>query len=821
MTMPRFTFVLLLMFCASTGLMAQSVNVEADSLDFPIAAMDDQFIPYGNPSLLGTGLTGGLGFAQNYDSTDWTKQHWLFYNGQNFSYVYENREDVSYHNFAVGSPLAERGLLRNVYWGTRYSWRNSATNEGWWRSGLTLRPHNSTSLAMVWDNPYRTSPTYKAGVALRPLNWLVPQHSYRLEVSGDISYRKIADEDDPSVLDYGFTNPVIGVNTQIMDGLKIGGSYNLDSKSMLLYFSLRFGKSEMGSLALKPDGKDPVFIGFINSGDLNYKPFLGLSGRKWYDMKLKGQLVSYKAPTYDFGPFKIFDSQMRGIETVIDELDKAAREPGVEGILLINPSFSSSFALQQELVRAFEDFKAKGKKVECYYDNISNGGYIFAASVADNIWLNPMGSVDLRGISITSPYFGTLLDSLGVEVLNFRSHKYKSAGNQFSESSMTESEREVYGAILETIHEQMLAQIGKGRGDRINGNLAEVIDNGPYFLAQDALSAGLVDSLIYEDELTDQLKDRYGFTGRKGSLTDFYSYDWNVPSTQKIAVIYASGSIVMGKGTPGKIIAAESTVKLIRQARKDPSYKGIILRVDSGGGSAQASDIILRELELAQTENKKPVVVSMAGVAASGGYYIACKADKIVAEATTLTGSIGVIGIAFNAEKMFNKIRVNWSTVKKGRNADFPSIYRSWTDAEKDRMTGYIEAVYEDFVGKVDLGRDNLNLEQVHEYAQGRVWTGKQALELGLIDDLGGMETAVRHMRELTGIKGPIELVDATSSNKGIRINMDGDPMPSLLSSKLISELDQGYTQVYELWRNYADQNALMLSPVSSPVMDF
>lgn len=821
MTPLRFVFILISFGFVLSGLGAQSVNVDPDSLEFPIASMDDQFSPYGNPSLLGTGQISGLGYAQNFDNNDWIKQHWVFYNSDGFSYVYENRNDVSYHNFAVGSPLSERGFLRNLYFGSRYSWRNSATNEGWWRNGLTFRPHNSASLAMVWDNPYRQSPAYKAGIAIRPLSWFAPQHSYRLELSGDISYKKVADETNPALMEYDFTSPVLGFSTQIVDGFKLGGSYNLDSKSALLNFSLRFGKTELGSLALKPDGKDPVLLGYVNAGDLNWKPFLGLSGKKWYDMKLRGEIVSYKSPSYSFGPFRVFDSNQRGIDSVINELEKAAREPGVEGILLINPSFSSSFALQQELVRAFASFKAKGKKVECYYDNISNGGYIFAASVADNIWLNPMGSVDLHGLSITSPYFATLLDSLGVEVLNFRSHKYKSAGNQFSETSMTEAEQEVYDAILQTIYEQMIVQINNGRGSRINGKLEDVIDNGPYYLAQDAMAAGLVDSLIYQDQLEDKLKDRYGFTARKGSLTSFAKYDWNIPSPKQIAVIYASGNIVMGKGEPGTMIAAESTVKLIRAARKNPAYKGIILRVDSGGGSAQASDIILRELELAQTENKKPVVVSMAGMAASGGYYIACKADKIVAEATTLTGSIGVIGIAFNAEKMFNKVRVNWSTVKKGRNADFPSIYRKWTEEEKQKMTGFIESVYEDFVGKVDTGRKNLDSAQVHAYAQGRVWTGKQALELGLIDDLGGMETALIHMRDLTGIKGDIELVDATSSNKGIRIDMRGDSLPGLSTNGLLLELEKSYGHLYELWKQYSDQSALMLTPVSAPVMEF
>ena len=653
MRISSFVMGIMLFSFFAAGLFGQSVNVDPNALELPLAAVDDQFIPYVNPALLGADFNGGLGYAQTIDNADWVKQHWLFINGKGFSYVYENREDVSRHNFAVGTPVSESGLLRNLYMGTRYGWVNSATNEGSWRSGITFRPHNSASLAMVWDNPYKASPSYKAGLALRPLEWFMPQHAYRLELSGDLAYSKVADDDDPGVFNYDINNPVIGISTELLNGLKIGGSYNLDSKNALLNFSLRFGKTNLGSLALKPDGTDPVAVSYVNLGDLNYKPFVGIAPRKWYDMKLKGSIVSYKAPSFEFGPVKLFSSGDRSIESVIKELEKAAKEPGVEGILLVNPSFASSFALQQELVRAFAAFKATGKKVECYYDNMSSGGYIFAASVADNIWLNPMGSVDLRGVSITSPYFGTLLESLGIEVLNFRSHKYKSAGNQFSESSMTEAEREVYDAILETIYQQMLAQIAAGRGNRINGELADVIDNGPYYLAQDALDAGLVDGLIYEDEVAKRLQENYGFKSSSRELKDYLNYNWSTPSSQKIAVIYTSGNIVMGKGTPGKVIAADTTVKLIRKARKNPAYKGIILRVDSGGGSAQASDIILRELELAQIENNKPVVVSMAGVAASGGYYIACKADKIVAEATTLTGSIGVIGIAFNAERMF------------------------------------------------------------------------------------------------------------------------------------------------------------------------
>lgn len=803
-------------FCV-LGLGAQSNLIDPESTMHPIANIDDQFTPYVNPSLLGESFANGIGFAQGLDKMNFLKQHWFFLSTKDLSYIYENRDDVSYHSLTSGFSLGETKVLKDIYIGSRFSWKNSTISEGWWKSGVTYRPLNSASIAMVWDNPFKQAPSYQFGIAIRPLDFKDSELAHRLELSADIRYNK----DPQPNTKREFKEALLGINTEILNGVKIGAAYDLDNKNIMMNFSLRFGRSNLGNLALKPKDKDLQNIAYIHLGELNYKPFLGISPSKWHEMKLQGSVVSYKASSYKLGPITIYDSETRSVDEVIKELDKAANEPGVEGILLINPSFATSLALQQELVRAFSTFKATGKHVACYYDNLSNGGYIFAASIADKIWLNPQGILDLKGFAINSPYFADLLDEIGVEVLNFRSHKYKSAGNQFSESSMTQAERDVYDAILQTYFDEIVAQISKGRTGKIIGSVEDAINNGPYYNPQDALDIGLIDGLAYQDELPTLLKDEFGFQNQSSSLKLYHDYSWHKSSPKKIAVIYAQGNIVMGKGTAGKSIAAETTVELIRKARKNPEYKGIILRVDSGGGSAQASDIILRELVKAQTENKMPVVVSMAGVAASGGYYIACKADKIIAEASTLTGSIGVIGLTFNAQKMFNKIRVNWSSVKKGEHSDFPSLFRKWTDEEKRRMTDMIELVYEDFVSKVDQGRHNLDLDQVHEYAQGRVWSGRQAYELGLVDDLGGMDIAVEHIRQLTGIKGEITLVDATSKRAGININMQPISLIKTLVPEMVVEMDESYKQIYELYKQYQDQNALMLCPVQTQAIDF
>lgn len=788
-------------------------GLDLTDMDYPTASIDNLFIPLANPSLLGTGHASGLGWAQTLDDWKFRKHYWLFANLDNLSYNYEYTKDdadngVNFHTLALGTELLGKEVLPNLYAGTHYRWKNSHIRKGEWRSALTYRPHASTSLALRLDHPYQQSPAYHAGLSIRPLAFVKSIQDHRLELSADIDY----DKDGGS--DYGFNDLVVGAHTRLLDGLNIGATYNLEKETAWMNFSLSLGKLDLGAIATGKSVSDNIAVPYVHLTGNIFRPFLGLTGKNWYSLKLGGEIKTYASPQYTIGKIRIMDGSARSIEDVVKDLAKAGDDPSIQGILLKNPSFSTSYGLLQELTAAMQDFKARGKKIAFYYDNVGNAGYTFAASVADAIYLNPLGTVDLRGISATSPYFKELLDTLGVDVMNFRSHKYKNAGNMFSEPEMTAAEREVYDSILQSIYDQMVAAMAAGRGSKLKASVQETIDAGPYFLAADALEAGLVDKIIYEDELNKLLKEEFGFAATKGSIPDYIDYSWAQPREHQIAVIYAQGNIVMGKGEPGSVIAHENTVKLIRAARKNPAYKGIILRVDSGGGSAQASDIILRELQLAQTENKKPVVVSMSGVAGSGGYYIACGADRIVADPATLTGSIGVIGLMFALPRLYDKIGVNWSTVKKGANSDFGATHRVWTEEEQRRMTHYIEATYEDFVRKVDAGRDGLDYDAVHAIAQGRVWTGEQALENGLIDALGGLDKAVEEMRELTAIKGPIALVDATSSKEGMVIKLQNNPLGGILKNEVLDEFLGEYIRVYEIWRDFGDESALMLTPL-------
>jgi len=269
----------------------------------------------------------------------------------------------------------------------------------------------------------------------------------------------------------------------------------------------------------------------------------------------------------------------------------------------------------------------------------------------------------------------------------------------------------------------------------------------------------------------------------------------------------------MGKGEVGQKIACETTVDLIRKARKNPEYKAIILRVDSGGGSAQASDIIHHEIELAKTVNHKPVVISMTGMAASGGYYISCNADHIIAEPATLTGSIGVIGITFNAENLFHKLLVNWSSVKEGEHSDIGGITRKWTEEEKGIFQRLITVSYHDFVQKVATGRKK-PYETIDAIAMGRVWTGTQGLANGLVDGLGGMQEAIAKAKELAKIKGDVELVKVTKADKkgsvevqvGVGAFTQFIPMGEALSSM------QPCINLYNEWCGYGTEKVLYKS---------
>jgi len=406
----------------------------------------------------------------------------------------------------------------------------------------------------------------------------------------------------------------------------------------------------------------------------------------------------------------------------------------------------------QEIRDAVVDFKESGKPIVAHLE-FGMGQAYYLATACDEVFMSPTSPLMLVGVASYEFFFRDTLDKVGIEADMLAAGDYKTAINTYTESAFTPEHREATEALSRDFYEQLVDGIAEGRG-MTRARVREVIDQGP-FVAGDAVSLGLVDDLVYEDELLDRLSPD-DVAGR----LDFATYDRVEPQSlglgtgPRIAVVYVEGAINFGSSTPGlpgsaRMVGSGTMSEAIRDARNDPSIEAIVLRIDSPGGAATAADIIWRELSLAREQ--KPLVVSMGDVAASGGYYIAAPAHAIVAQPGTLTGSIGVFSGKFAAAGAFDKLGVGVDGVTFGAQADILSPVDRFSDAARAAMQAQVDDIYERFLQVVAEGRA-MSRDEVHAVAQGRVWTGRQALVRGLVDELGGLRRAVLLAQEQAGI---------------------------------------------------------------------
>ncbi len=455
----------------------------------------------------------------------------------------------------------------------------------------------------------------------------------------------------------------------------------------------------------------------------------------------------------DVVPVAIFGDKPVTFSEILATIKDAAGNDKIKAILLDIKGGSPGFAKVQELRDTLVKFKESGKSVYAFFEYCGNGGY-YLSTVADEVYMIPVGEIYLVGISMEATFLRGFFDKIGVEPNMMHHGKYKSYSDMFTQTDMPEAMRESYSAILDSIYSQMVKGIATTR-NLPEKKVKSIIDNGP-FSAEEAVSSKLVDKAMYWDELKDYLMKKYNqkeFTTI--SLTSYVkSKKLFRGSGDKIAVVIATGGVVSGKGSESPFggkpsIASETYSEIFRKIREDDSIKGILFRVDSPGGSAIASDVIWREQFL--TKNTKPMVVSMGNVAASGGYYISATGDAIVAEPGTITGSIGVVTGKFNMKGLYDWLGINKVILKRGRNADIMSDYQGWIENQEEKMNQSMMSIYWAFVDKVAEGR-GMSREAVDAIAQGRIWTGEQALDNGLVDKLGGYEDAMELLKKKAGI---------------------------------------------------------------------
>lgn len=479
-------------------------------------------------------------------------------------------------------------------------------------------------------------------------------------------------------------------------------------------------------------------------------------------LDVSGSLPDYSADDPLARAFGMGEPQ--SFSNLLLQLRKAKVDSRVGAVLLDINFPGIGWGKADELREAIKDFRTSGKPIYSYLEIGMNKEYYIAAAT-DKIFLAPAGDLYINGLAGQAMFYRGSLDKLGIEPEFIKIGKYKNAPDQYTRKEMSEEQREVTNAILDEYFGNLTNAIAEAR-NKSPEDVKGIIDNAPYH-AKQALELGLIDGAFYKNQVNDELKNRLGYKAEDDLRTisgsaykEITPESLNLNTGERIAVVYASGAINIGNSQKsplgGETVGSDTIVRAINAAAKDTTIKAIVLRVDSPGGSALASDLMWNAIE--EAKKKKPVVVSMADVAASGGYYIACNANKIVAEPNTITGSIGVFMGKPNVKGLYDWMGVSNEYILRGKNAGIFRETETWTDDERKKMESQTNIIYfDDFVPKVAQGR-NKTPEDVNNLGQGRVWTGTQAKQNGLIDEFGGLEKAISIAKELAQIPADKEV---------------------------------------------------------------
>ena len=528
---------------------------------------------------------------------------------------------------------------------------------------------------------------------------------------------------------------------------------------------------------------------------------------------LRLDLSGTLAERSESNPFAVLmgkENTALSLEDALLALDKAAKNENIIGVYLEGGSMGANPGMAQELRQALVEFKESGKWVVAYGDSYGKTAY-YLSSVADSVLLNPEGNVDFGGMASQIMFYKDVMEKVGVKMQVFKVGTYKSAVEPFICTEMSPANREQVTSYLFSIWTNMLKDVAASRNMEV-GKLNSLADSLTMISeASVALNGGLVDKLCYMDEVKAILREKSGLEDEDDDLVFASVADVAKSETldEKVAVYYAYGEIVQSQGTGLGMsqehqIVGEKMIKDLQDLREDDDVKAVVIRVNSPGGSAFASEQIWREVCL--LKEKKPVVVSMGGMAASGGYYISCAANRIFAEPTTLTGSIGIFGMIPDAsELMTEKIGLKFDVVKTNEMSDIGTMARPFNEAESAQMQKMINRGYDLFTKRVADGR-GMAQDSVKLIAEGRVWTGEQGLNIGLVDELGNLDDAVAHAAELAkvekfravpypGADNPFELL--LNQTKG-----------GYLDSELRELLGEGYA-VYSLVRNVKDADRI------------
>jgi protease-4 len=504
-------------------------------------------------------------------------------------------------------------------------------------------------------------------------------------------------------------------------------------------------------------------------------------------------------------PFAVLEgeesSAQPGVHDMVQLIRHASGNDQIDGLYLKAGSNANGFATNEELRQALTGFRESGKFVIAYGEVIPQQAY-YVASVADKLYCHPKGGLEWTGLGMEYVFFKKALDRLDIEPQIFYAGKFKSATEPFREEKMTEPNKVQSRELLEGIYGHLLASIGERRKIEPQ-RLRQLADSNLVRNAVDAEKLALLDGLRYEDEVKEEIRRKTGDDAiDKIKFVSMATYAQAVNAlsgkgTDRITVIYAEGNIVDGEGDDTQI-GGNKFRNYIRKARLDTKTKAIVVRINSGGGSAMASENMWREIELAKKD--KPVIVSFGDVAASGGYYMACGADSIFAQSNTITGSIGVFSIVPNMQGFFSdKLGVTFDGVKTGPYANSPSVTEPLSPLQKKYFQEGVDSIYQTFLSRVAEGR-KMPLAKVDSIGQGRIWTGTQALQLGLVDRIGGMETAMAAAAKLAKLDG--YRVRQFPERINWLERLTGNVSKTVSARSIKQTIGEDWYRVYEQWQS-------------------
>ena len=444
--------------------------------------------------------------------------------------------------------------------------------------------------------------------------------------------------------------------------------------------------------------------------------------------------------------FELKSNNILGLHDLIYVLETAKTDDNIKGVFLDVDALGVGLASARSLRQAIIDFKEEGKFVYAHANFYTQGAY-YLSTAADSIYLNPSGMIDFRGFAAQMPFYKNMLDKLGIEMEIFYAGKFKSYTEPYRRTEMSEENRLQIREYVDEIYSRFLSDISETRGIPVS-RLRQLANEWTGSSDQLSVESHLVDAVAYEDEVHDRMRQKLGLEKKDKiqviSPENYYSSKppkKNYKVKDKIAVVYAEGAFIEGKETAGQIVG-DHYVKMIRKLRKDDKIRAIVLRINSGGGNALTAENIWRELKLAK-EAGKPIIISMGDVAASAGYMISAVGDSIFAEENTLTGSIGVFGMMPTVQKLFNdKLGINFDTVLTGDLSAGFTPFKTFSPKERQILQARVNESYASFLKKVADGRGKTP-EEIHEIAQGRVWTGSKAVEIGLVDQIGDLDMAI------------------------------------------------------------------------------